>query len=371
MGDDAFAIVGLMRDVWWFWILYVATGLVMIGLAWRRARYRRTHSVEAVPVNDIICGRCGYSLRGGVGDVCPECGQDVRDDGRSTRTMRKRQRVWTVGRLVGWTARVALVAGLSLYLAWQSFLPIRIVSRTHQQFGVPEAMRIEERAEWRVFGVRGSRAFSASDPPLPGWHTLTARPGGREAPSLPRLTQDVAAQAWTLETASGQSMSGEQLPSLEAMQAFAEGVTGAPATRPATMALGLEETIVFERQADELMVTPERLRLAVWKKFHDDGPLLYLPKVLRESRHAPFRRGWIALQQHFAATAERAPAGWFEGTTDEFMTLAGHRRFRGHNPTTFEYLEPFPAIAAGGYWLLIWAAGLPFALRPWRVRVVA
>ena len=88
-------------------LLPIALGIfVLLAMQWRR------RPVNAAPV----CGRCGYDVRGLPGNVCPECGSDLRVVG--VRRPGDREPLRARWRLFGWTAFVFLSVLVPLAALW-------------------------------------------------------------------------------------------------------------------------------------------------------------------------------------------------------------------------------------------------------------
>src|SRR4051794_1063218 len=86
----------------WLLMLMFGAALVLtiaLRVPWQRGRAGGGGN----PAGDPLCGGCGYCVRGLAGDICPECGGDLRIVGiilpGDTRPMARRWRLalWTIG----------------------------------------------------------------------------------------------------------------------------------------------------------------------------------------------------------------------------------------------------------------------------------
>src|SRR5688572_10445859 len=114
-----------MREHWPFWSAYIATGALLVLLAWLGSRRRklnpRRFADGGVPA---ACGSCGYDLTGLPGTTCPECGSDLELVGRISPQFRRWAAVPVTARLIVWTIMLAVLGGTWSYVAvYKSLLP--------------------------------------------------------------------------------------------------------------------------------------------------------------------------------------------------------------------------------------------------------
>ena len=56
-----------------FWLVFVATGGLLVVLAWLGSRRRRLNPREiAESTSEVGCGHCGYDARGLPSDICSD-----------------------------------------------------------------------------------------------------------------------------------------------------------------------------------------------------------------------------------------------------------------------------------------------------------
>jgi hypothetical protein len=109
-----------------FWLVFVATGGLLVVLAWLGSRRRRLNPREiAESTSEVGCGHCGYDARGLPSDICPECGSDLSEVGRIAPQFRRWQRVPPLLRGLVFAVVVLLLAAILGGLGLGDHVPYR------------------------------------------------------------------------------------------------------------------------------------------------------------------------------------------------------------------------------------------------------
>ena len=109
-----------------FWVVFVATGGLLVLLAWLGSRRRRLNPRQvAESTGDIGCAHCGYDVRGLPSDICPECGSDLNEVGRIAPQFRRWQAVPPLLRGLVFAPIVLLLAAMFGGMALADFVPYR------------------------------------------------------------------------------------------------------------------------------------------------------------------------------------------------------------------------------------------------------
>ena len=352
-----------MPEAAWFWVAYGGCAALLVLGAYWGGRRRRLRPREVVLGAEVLCGRCGYDVRGLPGTICPECGGDLAEVGRTTPRFRRWAKVPPVLRLVAWTLAVAAVGLLAWGVVWADFLPRREASVIWAEY---PGVRITE----RIVHEGGPGAFRGDVPPR--WaadqaesHEVSAERTTRGTPAA-RLAWDVRADRWRLTVDGARRLRGAGRPTPEAIDAFIGLATGAPATRPAT-----------PRLVDAAGKTPpEALRLLLVLDFESQYPQLgaEAQAAMAASSQAAMdaREAGVPFEEleFYRGALARLPAGWFAGDAAD-----GHAVFAARNDVPTRYgggrhrtVLAAPAALAAAPWPLAWLAGLPFVLRRRAVR---
>ena len=325
-----------------FWIAFFGTGLLLVVLAWAGSRRRKLGPKQLAGGNyPAACGSCGYDLTGLPGTTCPECGSDLELVGRLSPQFHRWAAVPVTARLIVWTVAVGAMGAGLVFIAMQSLLPQRVHFEVTGTWAIiqPKPQLPGENSLWTpvLVSVNGSftRFMGAND----ALTTFTPSPSASTRWTAASLDLTTTSPPAVVELADGRRASvqeryGKALAHLEPdlssnarLAALTRaGLAGAPAS-----ALS---------DGDDLKAA---LLYALNQAGYDgsQGSIDELVGALAPDIDAFLRYG---------AVVSQPGAGPWTPTHSQARTT--HRSY-----------EPFQLVGVSGFWLLVWALGLPFILR--------
>ena len=360
-----------MSEAGWFWAVFGLVGVGLVFVAWLGQRRRRARPVELQVGDAGVCAACGYPMQGLPGRTCPECGNDLDATGILTPRYRRWQSAPPLLRGLIWSTAVVLVAALLFAFAFMNYLPMRLTVGSSAIFGTPPAAVVREELTTNDAGfVQGVGWQDRARTLRAQRHEWIVVAGTRGAPFGLRLTWDVLADRWSLSGEGIEDDSGPGKPPPKAIDRFVAALPAGPATRPAS-AEAIDGVVLREQwyaKSQALPVPPERVRLLLWHLFRDpptnfasrQGDIDVTDEQDREA----------AWEARLRTEIDALPQGWFEGDEYDYLALSTAPN-SGGGWITRSRPAVLPLIAAGGFWPLVWLAGLPFVLRRRLVRVVA
>ena len=352
-----------MSEAGWFWTVYVLVGVGLIFLAWYGGRRRRLtpREIESAKAGDVIvCARCGYDVRGLPGAICPECGSDLDEVGRSTPTALRWQRLPAVARVIGWTMAVVAAAALPTGMAFESYIPIRFADVHTYSMGPAGSVDVEQ-LRHVLLGLDESITGLHPDEVLSQTSGLMLTFRADTSAGALTLEHDRLHNRWELD--GSVKGSGEGPPPADAIAAFAEAVANRPSTRPATADDVVAARMVLHAGAGSQQLSPEALRVTMWLLVN------YLPKM-SDRWLQPDTSGLDQMYddwQHDPASV--LPPHWIDvdGSILPFLMYPSTPAVS----TQSENFDPKAMSFAIGWWGVVWVLGVPFVSRGQRVRLVA
>ncbi len=322
----------------WFWFAYAAMGVLLVILAWYGNRRRRLSPVEVeASIDEAACGRCGYSVRGLPGPICPECGADLEEVGLTTAKFHRWQAAPLLVRGPLWTVAVLCVALVAGNIATKRF-PLQRFESSGSRTLSARLLRSSSRRRPSIAQVVASTSDGVSGRRRP----IVVE--ARDVLGSNTLQWDALQDTWRLRTAA-RSSSGDGRPTLKVIDDLIEAWTGEAAADMPTV----DATWTPLARAGSVP-PPEILRLYVHLY------LFWAP---------PEQLNTLTIETDLGETI---PDGWFNGETDEAFRVID--RFRPARTTsTVEHFDYLQSAVAFGWWPVVWLAGLPFVLRRKVVRV--
>lgn len=333
-------------------MVFVAVGVLMVVVAWLGSRRRRLRPRELeAPAGPAACGTCGYDVRGLPGDICPECGSDLRVVGRMTPSFRRWQKVPPLARGVFWTTLLVFVGGILGVLAMLDAVP--------HEYSLVDSSRYATRtlatAEGGPIVVEATSTWRARYP------SGTARLG--DWPLGPSKTLE---QGWTIRFTEAFPRSGTNRLVHATLQidrlnrrwnVDAEGVVRSGEGTPAPQVI-LEVLRLSMKKPRVGAPTPAELRaiVAFWFSFVD-APESYEPEAQRRKALTLLPEEWKPFLPEEATdlttNGRSSELGWVGA-------IGGSEHWRADRGVI--------ALAAS-FWLLVWLIGLRFTGRRRAVRV--
>ncbi len=311
-----------------FWIAFFGTGLLLVVLAWAGSRRRKLGPKQLAGGNyPAACGSCGYDLTGLPGTTCPECGSDLELVGRLSPQFHRWAAVPVTARLIVWTVAISAFAAAMVYIGIKEILP-----RT-QAFDARTTWTLRHREEGKSLSLTVRAWFERS---------VAADDLYAYSTSIPSRSS-----AWLGSHVAGNYSEVDDLPD---------------GTRRVRISGGSSIYLVpGEGQAPEVYDQGLPADRTKGKLATESDARAAIVHVLGNLPHGLTPEEVEAIADELTPQVEQFLAH------GALATSGGQGRMvtYGTAPGALEppVVEPLAIVLAGGFWLLVWALGLPFILR--------
>jgi hypothetical protein len=341
-----------------FWIVFVATGVLLAVLAWAGGR-RRKLSPKQLAAGGIpaACGSCGYDLTGLPGHICPECGSDLDLVGRLSPRFRLWSNAPVTARVIIWTVAIAGFGAGFMHGALEGALPRQQQLVVHGNWTLevpvpgeqlPDRPNTYSAIRVRLVGHFTRRAWP-TDPSYVAHAAVIPDRSCRFAAA--RLELDFYEPPEIAEWQNERHYTHRKIPGQGVVYLSRNDQSEPEVSKGSREALSPALRAKFPAN----MGTAEAL-------------LLTLDQAGYDNRHRPADELAADLAQQMdnflrygGASPPQTGSVWM--SRDITRSTSPWRLGTVMNAGNMTRLEQVPTLMAGSFWLAIWLTGLPFILR--------